>query len=296
MKLAWILASLPLALALVPSALSSVDTHVATLQKAASMSVKFKVVQAGSPGQDQSLSISRDMNLRYETPVLLVISDGKTLTTYDKAKKTYTQGEVSKAGLVKLLQVDALWAWSAFFDGDFAKQVTSAKDGEEMNQKGLVLKQVKIGKANGAVTELFDAKLGAFRGAIYKKDSTDVYVQVTEMTVSDKPLSPTLFAWTAPEGATLATVGAADTPLVYADVKPIFDMRCTGCHGNQRASHGLNLASYESIMSSNTVRPGDSARSILVNAMRTGAMPRQGSMPKSEIDKIAKWVDDGAKQ
>lgn len=276
------------------SAAGPVDTHVATLQKAASLSVKYKVVQAGSSPQDHSLSLTRDLKMRLETPAMLWVSDGKTLTTYNKAKKTYMQAPADKPTLAKLLQGESTWAWSAFLDAEFAKPITSAKPGEEINQKGVILQEIKISKPTGAITELFDATLGVFRGANYTKDQVQVFVQVTEIKLGDKPLADTVFAWVPPADATLqdATTVVAMT---YADVLPVFQQYCGRCHGGGRAQKNLNTLNYDALMGSNTVRPGDSARSILVNAIRTGAMPRGGSMPKEEGDKIAKWVDDGAK-
>ncbi|MCC7102868.1 MAG: c-type cytochrome [Fimbriimonadaceae bacterium] len=290
---ALLLASLIPALALTWSAAGPVDTHIATLQKATALSVKYKVVQAGSSPQDHSLSLSRDLKMRLETPAMLWVSDGKTLSTYNKAKQTYTQIPADKPTLAKLLQGESTWAWSAFLDPEFAKPITSAKPGDEINQKGVILQEIKISRPAGAITEMFDGAMGVFRGASYTKDQVQVFVQVTEIKVTDKPLPDALFAWTPPTGATLNT--GATSALVYADVKPIFQQYCGKCHGNDRATKNLNTLNYDALMSSNTIRPGDSARSILVNAMRTGAMPRGGSMPKEDIDKIAQWVDDGAK-
>ncbi|MBL8061355.1 MAG: c-type cytochrome [Chthonomonas sp.] len=292
MKALLLTALVPL-LALTMSAPGPVESHVATMQKAASLSIKFKVVQAGASPQDYSLSLSRDLKLRLESPAKLWVSDGKTLSVYDKAKKLYTQGEATKPTLLKLLQNEPTWAWSAFLDPEFAKSITSAKPGEEVNQKGVILQEIKISKATGAVTQMFDAVAGVFRGGTFTKDNVQYFVQVTEIKVTDKALADTVFAWVPPADAKLddGTVVA----MSYADVLPVFQQYCGRCHGGGRAQKNLNTTNYDALMSSNTVRPGDSARSILVNAMRTGAMPRGGSMPKAEIDKIAKWVDDGAK-
>lgn len=281
-------------LALTSSAPSPVEAHLGTLQKATSLSVKFKVVQAGASPQDHSLSLTRDLKMRLETPLMLWISDGKTLTSYNKSKKTYTVSPADKATLAKLLQGESTWAWSAFLDPEFAKPITSAKPGAEINHKGVALQEIKISKPTGAITEMFDAALGVFRGASYIKDQVQIFVQVAEIKVGEKPLADTVFAWVPPSDAVLQDANTI-IALTYTDVKPIFQQYCSRCHGEGRAQKNLNTLSYDSLMNSGTIRPGDSARSILVNAMRTGAMPKNGTMPKEEIDKIAKWVDDGAK-
>ena len=190
---ALLLASLIPALALTWSAAGPVDTHIATLQKATALSVKYKVVQAGSSPQDHSLSLSRDLKMRLETPAMLWVSDGKTLSTYNKAKQTYTQIPADKPTLAKLLQGESTWAWSAFLDPEFAKPITSAKPGDEINQKGVILQEIKISRPAGAITEMFDGAMGVFRGASYTKDQVQVFVQVTEIKVTDKPLPDALF-------------------------------------------------------------------------------------------------------
>jgi hypothetical protein len=49
-------------------------------------------------------------------------------------------------------------------------------------------------------------------------------------------------------------------------------------------------------MESRTVRAGNADSSRLVRALRSGKMPPAGPLAKDAIDKIAKWVADGAKE
>jgi hypothetical protein len=47
-------------------------------------------------------------------------------------------------------------------------------------------------------------------------------------------------------------------------------------------------------MASRSVRPGNAEMSKLVRAIRSGKMPPGGPIPKDQVEKIAKWVVDGA--
>jgi hypothetical protein len=86
------------------------------------------------------------------------------------------------------------------------------------------------------------------------------------------------------------------------DVRPILDASCGECHSQTRRKGGLSLASYEDLLDGGKdgaiVRPGDSARSLLVQKL-TGDEPE---MPKDEdplepavIAVIARWIDEGAR-
>ena len=88
------------------------------------------------------------------------------------------------------------------------------------------------------------------------------------------------------------------------DVQPIFNANCTSCHGS---SGGVNLSSYDALMSSNgseygtdIVIPGDANASGLVDKIeanpRFGArIPTRGPfLSGNEIETIRAWINEGA--
>ncbi|MGV3617705.1 MAG: c-type cytochrome domain-containing protein [Fimbriimonas sp.] len=99
----------------------------------------------------------------------------------------------------------------------------------------------------------------------------------------------------APTGGTVA----AST---YADVKPILEKNCAGCHGAQ-PKEGYDVRTYESVMKGGShgplVKAGDPTGSLLVQVMRaqTGhpQMPPSGPLPETDIAKVEAWIKDGAK-
>ena len=83
------------------------------------------------------------------------------------------------------------------------------------------------------------------------------------------------------------------------EIQPIFNNNCGGCH-TTNSSGGLNLSSYDNLMSSDTVIPGDHASSILFDRIirensEPGDMPPgNNQLDESEIQLIADWIDEGA--
>jgi len=83
------------------------------------------------------------------------------------------------------------------------------------------------------------------------------------------------------------------------EIQPIFNNNCGTCH-TTNSSGGLNLSSYDNLMSSNTITPGNHVSSILFDRIirendEAGDMPPGDSqLDESEIQLIADWIDEGA--
>ncbi len=82
---------------------------------------------------------------------------------------------------------------------------------------------------------------------------------------------------------------------------PIFQNTCIKCHGGSDGTKGdLSLKTYDDMMKGGkdgqVVNPGDSKNSMLWQMVDNGKMPRrQPKLPQDQIDLIAKWIDEGAK-
>jgi len=83
------------------------------------------------------------------------------------------------------------------------------------------------------------------------------------------------------------------------EIQPIFNNNCGGCH-TTNSSGGLNLSSYDNLMSNDVVIPGDHAASILYdriireNSAAGDMPPGNNELDDSEIQLIAEWIDEGA--
>lgn len=292
----FLLASLPVAALLAINAPSLLQRNTDALTKAESATVKFKMIAAGGATTEQSLTLSKPNMLKWDTPAQLVLCDGKSVTTYDKAKKTYTVVPITEGAPTSLMGSEAVWAWTAFFNPKIGEQILTEKKGKTLSQRGVSLTEAIIARKGGEITLLVDDASGLVKGGNYiSKDGTSMIFQA-EVTVSAKPAAPEKFAWVAPEGATEATIAAA-SGLHYADIKPILDSKCVNCHGGANGTKGrVNLSSYQSIMSSRVINKDTPENSRMIREMRRGSMPPGGGMPSDDIDKISQWIKDGANE
>ena len=95
-----------------------------------------------------------------------------------------------------------------------------------------------------------------------------------------------------------------------ADVQPIFDASCVGCHGvggnggldlRQGASHANLVGAAATGSSLLRVQPGDPAASWLYLKL-TGAqdagteMPPGSPLPAAQIDHVRVWIEEGARE
>jgi len=91
--------------------------------------------------------------------------------------------------------------------------------------------------------------------------------------------------------------------LAFADIEPILDARCVGCHGDTEPKKGVNLTTYETVMAGGEEGPivvaGKPEESELVEVIAAGHEPRmpfkQDPLTDEEIAKISDWVAQGAK-
>lgn len=99
----------------------------------------------------------------------------------------------------------------------------------------------------------------------------------------------------------ISVAGVAETAVSYAaDIQPVWNSSCTGCHGS---NGGLNLTSYANLMAGNSsngpvVTAGDGANSLIVQRIDGSVgslMPAGGpSLSAATIATIEKWIDQGA--
>jgi hypothetical protein len=94
------------------------------------------------------------------------------------------------------------------------------------------------------------------------------------------------------------------------DVQPILQANCLSCHeqgGAGQQASGFSMATYDDLMKGTSggpmIVPGDSAGSNLLVLMEGRAdpsisMPHGSNDPvsKADIDKIRRWIDQGAKR
>src|SRR5205814_3312424 len=89
-----------------------------------------------------------------------------------------------------------------------------------------------------------------------------------------------------------------------AEVQPIFETRCQGCHGAQQQMGGLRLDSGDAALKGGTdgsvIEPGKSSASRLIQRVTSSkkgfGMPPVGEpLTAEQIAKLRSWIDQGAR-
>ena len=87
-----------------------------------------------------------------------------------------------------------------------------------------------------------------------------------------------------------------------AEIRPLLAAHCIKCHGPEKQRSGLRLDHGSFVLKGGVrgpaVVPGDTTNSRLLHALHYGdlalQMPPQGKLPNEAIEKITKWIKDGA--
>ena len=98
-----------------------------------------------------------------------------------------------------------------------------------------------------------------------------------------------------------ATIDAETRAAVsFADqIAPIFEARCTQCHGATDPESGLSLSTYESAMVGSeygtVIEAGNPDGSFIIDMISSGNMPAEGDpMPPEELELLRSWIAQGA--
>lgn len=89
-------------------------------------------------------------------------------------------------------------------------------------------------------------------------------------------------------------IAAGDVSFM-SDVLPIFEARCTQCHGSSSPRAGISLASYDDVLAGaarQVVVPGDADASRLAQVVVSGKMPPRGDkLTTEQIQFIVDWIN-----
>ncbi len=113
------------------------------LMDAKSLSTSYKVVPLGGSPIEINLELAKPNMAKIDTPTELIVADGTTITTFNKAEKTYYKRAQSPDDLGALFRGDALGIWAGFFNSKALAGVTNAKSLGTKNRKGMALNVVE---------------------------------------------------------------------------------------------------------------------------------------------------------
>jgi mono/diheme cytochrome c family protein len=92
-----------------------------------------------------------------------------------------------------------------------------------------------------------------------------------------------------------------DSDVSYAQhIAPVFEIKCVGCHNDQRKEGGVNLSAYTNVIADpRIVFPGEADNSVLVWTIEGLAgvqpMPPYGPLTQNHVNGIKTWINEGAK-
>jgi hypothetical protein len=99
----------------------------------------------------------------------------------------------------------------------------------------------------------------------------------------------------------ISSINAApETQISYTrDVQPILESRCGSCHFGEFTSAELHMDTYESLMAGSengpVIVPGDAKKSLLVQKISSGKMPKRGpKLTPAQVQIIVDWINSGA--
>lgn len=272
--------------------------HESTLQAAQSLTVKFTVQKLPAAAVEYTLVYGKPGSMRIESPATLIVMNETTVWTLYKTKNTYTELPVNESSLVEASGTDERFAWAAFFGKDRLKDAMGKRLGAKRSLRGHLVSELSFTRKDGkqTVTLFLDDKLGFARGAILKSGTEEIIVMASEASIGEG-LPAETFLFAPPNGASKVENVAAGT--TYAQVAEILNPKCAGCHNATTRSGGIDLSSHKAIVSGGraVLVIGNSRASGMIRTMRSGRMPQGGpKLPDAEIDLIAKWIDEGAKE
>jgi outer membrane lipoprotein-sorting protein len=281
-------------------------THANALKDAKSLQVTYTARQASSPSVEYKLAYSKPDMFRIDSPTGFVMTDGKTVWEYNKADNTYSEAPGGQEVLLARVQQDDVYAWSAFFLADPLKPLRNLNSGTKRVIKANAVTEVTfgIGESGKKTATLFlDNKLGIARGMTVRNETdggpVELLVLATDIKLNVEPLPASEFTFVAPAGAKKAEK-PKEAPATWATVATIFRRNCTGCHGSSNPKGGVDLSSYQSAIATGSIVAGDPDNSSAIQyikGIRKPRMPRNAPpLPESEINAIAKWIKDGAKE
>lgn len=240
-----------------------------------------------------TVTYSKPNRFRIEDESRLTVSDGTTLTEYDKASNTYYQ---EPASLGRISEPD-VWAFSGFFESNPFGKATDLKTVDEADFDGKPAKQMSMKLPVEVSADIFLSHDGhEIVGSKLADGLLKDEVRVDSMKLGG-PLSASDFTFKPPAGSTKQPAAVS-----YAQVDAIFKESCMPCHDSEHLKSGLDLSTYQTLQKGAdhglVVEPGKPRLSLLwidLAHVNRPFMPPNGIMPEYRVRKIERWIGQGAK-
>jgi outer membrane lipoprotein-sorting protein len=204
------------------------ESFVRALNNAETLSATYTVVAIGGTAEAYQVDLAKPNQARIDTPRELIIADGKTITTYDKANKTYYKRPQTNEELRAMFGPDELNLWASFFDAKAYANVVSTRQAGTRNRRGMTLNVLEASfdrENRRKVTFYLHQQDNVARQAeILVKDQSGEFSTVidTRSVVLGEKADESLFAFKAPDGAREITEEELSIGRWYTDLDEAF--------------------------------------------------------------------------
>jgi outer membrane lipoprotein-sorting protein len=287
------------------SADSMLAKNTQQLQAAAVLKVDYTVQNLPDAPLQYKLELGKPGKFRFESPDEVIVANGTTVWDYKKSDNTYSQADQQDDDVKNLLKKDAAWAWAGFFNKEPFKGASEAKVGAKRVMKGKPITEVSLnlpGKPDRTGTLFIDQDLGVARGMSVTRGEKQTLIVAKDVTLSNDAAPDADFNFTIPDGAKKVDPNAASA-YPFSRAAAVFNTNCIGCHNATRPRSGLDLSSYSATMNGGRngqdVIAGDPDNSPIMaylSAKGKPQMPPAGALSQSDIQTIADWIKNGAKE
>ncbi|MDI9641366.1 c-type cytochrome domain-containing protein [Kamptonema cortianum] len=277
--------------------------HVSKLRSTTGVELTLTATEIGGAAAQHSLIATPQGQMRWETPAALIIVNGQTKWTLDKSSNTYTEESADAAAAKAAISLDPVWLYAAILDQDWEKSIIDMKAGRERKLSGIPVQEfqtiVKTAIGQRSMTLMLSTEDKTIRGAILpsaQPGGPDTIVIINEVSWN-KALKADQFTFSPPEGSKKIEPGQVKA-VPAAEALSVLRRECSNCHGANAQQAGVRLDSYEAVMGSSVVVPGNAEASRVIRALKgTGAkpMPPGRKIVQTDIDKVAGWIQAGAK-
>lgn len=277
-------------------------SFVQALKEAKTLDATYTVAMVNeSTSTNYTLSLKKPNLARIDSPTATVVADGKTITRYDKATKSYYKTPETESELNSLFVGQDLGLWGAFF-GKSSLEVLSSKAGGTVNRKGMELQVVNANldtAGNQKLTVLLAKSDNIARQAIFDSNKfgmkTSTILDTKSLTVGGD-LKDTLFAFNPPAGSSELSademtgkrwyydLAEAETVAARTGKKIFVDFFATWCGPCKMLAHDvLDTADFNTKMSKYFVfcRIDVDARQDIAKQYSIEAMPTQMVLDKN---------------
>ncbi|RYG45047.1 DUF255 domain-containing protein [bacterium] len=191
-----------------------------SLNSAKTLHVDYTYQKVGGIGEAYSVDLKKPDLARVDTPQFTYVADGKTLTTYTKADKTFFKKPQTKEELVGLFDTDALKTWKGFFAG--VPMPARSRDLGSVERSGGTLKGVEANYSAQNTSRFYLAGDNLPRQAEFESNTQagrDINVLNAQSVVSNGEIPGNTFNFVAPAGSKEISAEEANSGKWYTNLE-----------------------------------------------------------------------------